>query len=144
MHAARCGWHVTCASPTATIKISGTAAGRRLPIGASVRLLTCSDCELAVSHYPTFVYDASAGTGEGVVGDGCGDRVSVVFDVSTVDIPALSWRTARIFGVPLPPPLNIAIAATRLEVRARAAHFRVPVCYHFTTDSVTVVSNEQP
>jgi hypothetical protein len=31
-------------------------------------------------------------------------------------IPALNWRTARVLGLPIPPPLNIAIRPNKFEV----------------------------
>jgi hypothetical protein len=33
-------------------------------------------------------------------------------------IPDLNWRTASVFGVPIPPPLNIAIRPNKFEVSA--------------------------
>lgn len=31
-------------------------------------------------------------------------------------IPALNWRTAKVLGLPIPPPLNIAIRPNKFEV----------------------------
>lgn len=38
------------------------------------------------------------------------------FDTSSLLIPDLNYKTASIFGIPIPPPLNIAITPVRLEV----------------------------
>jgi hypothetical protein len=37
--------------------------------------------------------------------------------MQTVVIPPLNWKSATLFGVPIPPPLNIRIEPQRLEVR---------------------------
>ncbi|MEW5314736.1 MAG: hypothetical protein WDW38_006208, partial [Sanguina aurantia] len=37
------------------------------------------------------------------------------FDTSSLLIPDLNYKTASIFGIPIPPPLNIAITPVRLE-----------------------------
>lgn len=37
-------------------------------------------------------------------------------------IPALNWRTARVLGLPIPPPLNIAIRPNRFQVRHHRWH----------------------
>jgi hypothetical protein len=36
-------------------------------------------------------------------------------------IPDLNWRTASVFRLPIPPPLNIAIRPNKFEVSRHAA-----------------------
>lgn len=36
--------------------------------------------------------------------------------VAELYIPALNWRTASVLGLPIPPPLNIAIRPNKFEV----------------------------
>jgi hypothetical protein len=81
-----------------------------------VTLRTKKTSALGVSIYPIFKYNASGGGGDGSV-EQRGDKLQVVFDASKLLIPALSWRTASMFGVPIPPPLKIDIYPSRLEVR---------------------------
>ena len=83
----------------------------------SVQLFTQSDCELAVSIYPMFAYNASSGTGFATSERQEDGRMHVTFDPSKLTIPDLNWRTTRILGLPLPPPFNIAIQPRKLEVR---------------------------
>lgn len=68
-----------------------------------------------MSWYPRFSYDAGGGGGWTSdvqrLPDG---RYSVAFDPMTLLIPDLNYATARIFGIPIPPPLNIAILPTKL------------------------------
>lgn len=40
-------------------------------------------------------------------------------------IPDLNWRTASVLGVPIPPPLNIAIRPNKFEVGGRGLNVRV-------------------
>lgn len=44
-----------------------------------------------------------------------GENLKVSFDTSGLVIPDLSYRTTSIIGVPMPPPLNIAISPQKLE-----------------------------
>jgi hypothetical protein len=37
-------------------------------------------------------------------------------DAAELLIPDLNWRTASVLGLPLPPPLNIAIRPNKFEV----------------------------
>ena len=45
------------------------------------------------------------------------------FDPTTIDIPALNFRTTRVLGLPIPPPLKIAIDASELKVLFQAMIF---------------------
>lgn len=81
-----------------------------------VVLSTEAGCGLAIGRYPGFRYDARGGGGSGVSGAVDDDgRRSLLFESAGLVIPALSWRTTRLLGVPLPPGLAIAIAPQRLE-----------------------------
>lgn len=80
-----------------------------------VRMRTLPTCKLAVSWYPIFSYNAAEGGGDGSVEDLGGGRSKLTFDPQALNIPALNYKTASIFGVPIPPPLNIAIVPQRFE-----------------------------
>lgn len=101
-------------------------ASLNVPSGAKkVSLRTLSDCELAVSIYPRFSYNAAGYGGEGAAGDaaassstsgeGSSSRLPVSFPAGSLEIPALDYRSTKLFGIPLPPPLKIAIVAKTLE-----------------------------
>ncbi len=83
----------------------------------TVSLTTNADCELAVSIYPTFAYNAAGGGGMGTVTPPTpgSTRQQVSFDASTLAIPPLDYRSTRLFGIPLPPPLKIEIVPKRLD-----------------------------
>lgn len=80
-----------------------------------VRIVTRSDCELAVSIYPMFKYNALGGGGVGTATRVSGDTWKVVFDPASVVIPALNYRTSSVLNIPIPPPLDIAITPMKLE-----------------------------
>jgi len=88
-----------------------------LPSYKTVTMRTRSDCQLAVSIFPMFAYDASVGSGTARAELEPSGRTRVSFDTSTLSIPDLNWRTTKVLGVPLPPPFNIAIRPLSLEVR---------------------------
>mmetsp|Transcript_7349 Transcript_7349/g.18236 ORF Transcript_7349/g.18236 Transcript_7349/m.18236 type:complete len:237 (-) Transcript_7349:358-1068(-) len=108
-----------------SVKVCAAAAdapstsGRAIPIDTAtvrrVKLRTQKNCELAVSVYPMFAYNALGGGGWATVTDEGQGIVRVQFDADGLVIPPLCWKTASIFGVPIPPPLNIAIKPQRLE-----------------------------
>ncbi len=84
----------------------------------SLQLTTEAGCGLAIGRYPRFRYDARGGGGSGQLEapDGEGWR-PLVFPPKELAIPALTWRTTRVLGLPLPPGLSITIAPQRLEGR---------------------------
>eukprot|EP00879_Flechtneria_rotunda_P014911 GHRR01015580.1.p1 GENE.GHRR01015580.1~~GHRR01015580.1.p1 ORF type:complete len:193 (+),score=63.93 GHRR01015580.1:442-1020(+) len=88
---------------------------QELKTATQVKLVTGSDCQLAVSRYPMFTYNASSGGGTGAVQQLSGDKLQITFDASGLLIPALNWQTAAAFGIPIPPPLNIAIVPQQFE-----------------------------
>jgi hypothetical protein len=47
---------------------------------------------------------------------GDASKLRLHFDAQQLRIPDLNWRTASVFGVPIPPPLNIAIRPSKFEV----------------------------
>ena len=76
---------------------------------SQVLLSTLGDCQLAVSVYPTFSYNAAGGGGTGTVRARDDGLLQLVFDPSTLNIPPINYQHAAIIGIPVPPPLNIAI-----------------------------------
>jgi hypothetical protein len=68
-----------------------------------------------------FKYNAAGGGGSGTVQQLDGDLCRLTFDASTLAIPDLNYKTASVLGLPIPPPLNIAIVPSKLEVRRSAA-----------------------
>ncbi|GAB4820476.1 hypothetical protein N2152v2_007522 [Parachlorella kessleri] len=99
---------VTAAAVTAAGR---TAAGEQL---SKVVLRTLRDCQLAVSVYPTFDYNAAGGGGQGTVATQ-GDLLHVTFDPASLQIPPIKYSTTAILGIPIPPPLEIAIRPRKLE-----------------------------
>eukprot|EP01026_Neomeris_dumetosa_P041183 TRINITY_DN3406_c0_g1_i6.p1 TRINITY_DN3406_c0_g1~~TRINITY_DN3406_c0_g1_i6.p1 ORF type:complete len:246 (+),score=16.53 TRINITY_DN3406_c0_g1_i6:63-740(+) len=84
-----------------------------------VRLRTLSDCQLAVAVYPMFGYNAEGGGGVGraVIDEESetGTRYNLQWDPEEVFIPDLTYQTTTFLGIPLPPPLKIAIVPNKLE-----------------------------
>jgi hypothetical protein len=85
-------------------------------------LQTLSDCQLAVSIYPTFSYNASGGGGTATVTPSSSNNsddlpllLNITFDPTTLNIPAIQSSTTSILGLPLPPPLKIAIIPQTLK-----------------------------
>jgi len=85
------------------------------PAPSRVRLITTDNCELGVSLYPNFGYKAAGGGGNGTVTDLGNGFLRVTWDIDTLVIPDLDWRTGSLFRLPIPPPINIAIKPQRLE-----------------------------
>ena len=67
-----------------------------------------------------FKYNAGGGGGSGTVVDQGNGQLQLTFDPQQLNIPALNWRTASVFGIPIPPPLQIAIQPLKFEVGAPA------------------------
>ena len=88
---------------------------------AGVSLTTERDCQLAVSIYPTFAYDASGGGGTGTATTTTDTTQHIVFDPATLRIPPLDYRSTRLFGIPLPPPLKIDIVPRALQGEVNTA-----------------------
>jgi hypothetical protein len=108
--------------PAAAVATDSIAAATSLPaIGSpenisQVVLNTLSDCQLAVSIYPTFGYNAGGGGGTGTVTqDPSTGLLNVVFDPETLIIPPITYATSTVLGIPIPPPLKIAIVPKKLE-----------------------------
>ena len=78
-------------------------------------LSTLADCELTVSVYPTFAYNAAGGGGTGAVQRGADGLLHITFDPSSLAIPPINARQAKVLGIPVPPPFNIAIVPQKLE-----------------------------
>ncbi|KAK9868949.1 hypothetical protein WJX84_007442 [Apatococcus fuscideae] len=80
-----------------------------------VAMRTLKDSELIVSFFPKFAYDARGGGGlsdGSVMDDG---RVGVKFDIDSLNIPDVYYKTASFVGVPIVPGLRIAILPSSLE-----------------------------
>eukprot|EP01018_Ginkgo_biloba_P016871 Gb_11488 [translate_table: standard] len=75
-----------------------------------VKLQTLNGCKLGIGRYPDFEYNAEGGGGEGIGKSLSNGRVDVMFDVQSIHIPALTFKTTKFLGFPLPPFLRISIA----------------------------------
>ncbi|EFJ46927.1 hypothetical protein VOLCADRAFT_92733 [Volvox carteri f. nagariensis] len=103
------------ATPRRAVMVS-TQASLQTQQYTRVQLKTRQDCELAVSFYPRFRYNALGGGGWGTVTDVGDGKLHLSFDTSVLVIPDMSYRTAFLMGLlPIPPPLNIAIRPVSLE-----------------------------
>lgn len=81
-----------------------------------VTLRVWDTSELAVSIYPRFQYSAIGAGGPGVIVKQEGSIKTVRFNVEELQIPDLDFRSARVLGIPIPPPLRIKITTKTLEV----------------------------
>ena len=87
-----------------------------------LKLQTGADCALAIGRYPQFRYDARGGGGTGELDAPAGSsHQGLRFAAEDLSIPALTWQTTRILGLPLPPGLSITIAPTLLAGRLNGA-----------------------
>eukprot|EP01023_Acetabularia_acetabulum_P055274 TRINITY_DN6368_c0_g1_i6.p2 TRINITY_DN6368_c0_g1~~TRINITY_DN6368_c0_g1_i6.p2 ORF type:complete len:223 (-),score=29.67 TRINITY_DN6368_c0_g1_i6:224-892(-) len=89
-------------------------------LGYLVRLRTLSDCQLAVAIYPMFGYNAEGGGGVGRAildeqNENGTSRYDLLWEPSQIFIPDLTYQTTTFLGIPLPPPLKIAIVPQKLE-----------------------------
>lgn len=82
-----------------------------------MQLKVWEDCELAVSIYPHFSYNAQGAGGLGTAEDLGEGMAKVSFDPKKFIIPPLDYRSTKVLGVPIPPPLKIAIDMQKLEVQ---------------------------
>jgi len=78
-------------------------------------LTTLSDCQLAVSIYPTFSYNAAGGGGMGQAFRESDGLVRVAWTADSLDIPPITYATSSVLGIPIPPPLKISITPKKLE-----------------------------
>ena len=91
------------------------------------RLETLEGCQLAIGAYPLFRYDARGGGGRARINTNDTetytatdaeldtDAIRLAFPPDQLRIPALSGRTTRVLGLPLPPGLTITVLPRRLE-----------------------------
>ena len=121
--------------------VTGAAAAAAEPLAvptsfSSVMLRTLSDCQLAVSIYPTFSYNASGGGGTGRVTRVQEDGVlEVEFDPSRSAGRASSWAPWRLLPISLLPPSLAALTSlpstqpTPLSWEFRCRHrCALPLC----------------
>ena len=98
------------------------------------------DCSLAVSIYPQFAYNASGGGGRGKVVAVDGDVLTVEFDASSLRIPPIDYRSTKVVGVPIPPPLRIEIIPKELKgtvnVRTGEANLDFDARFQFDAGSL--------
>ncbi|KAL6775788.1 hypothetical protein ACKKBG_A18480 [Auxenochlorella protothecoides x Auxenochlorella symbiontica] len=100
------------------------AAALADPVGAhlpgerpltAVLLQTLRECQVAIGVYPPFAYDASGGMGRGTVRPRPDGLLDLDFDPRSLVIPSIDSHTTSVLGVPLPPPLSIAIQPLSLS-----------------------------
>ncbi|XP_027358062.1 uncharacterized protein LOC113867166 [Abrus precatorius] len=79
----------------------------------TVNFKTEKGCQLGISRYPDFEYDAEGGKGTGsgtkVSENPANNDLLVSFDLETLYIPPLTSSTTKFLGLPLPPFLKIDI-----------------------------------
>ena len=109
-------------------------------VGSIARLDTLRDCSLAVSIYPTFSYNALGGGGRGRVVAVDGDVLTVEFDAGSLSIPPIDYRSTKVVGVPIPPPLRIEILPKQLKgtvnVRTGEANLDFDARFQFDAGSL--------
>ena len=82
---------------------------------AECQLTTLAGCELVIGRYPRFLYNARGGSALGEAQRMDSGAIKLSFAAETTAIPALSGRTARFLGLPLPPGLCVQIHPIRLD-----------------------------
>lgn len=82
---------------------------------SSIEIRTLRDCRLGIAMYPDFVYNAEGGGGPGSAEELPDGKLAVDFDIGSLYIPAVEWRTTRFLGLPLPPFLCIRVAPHSLK-----------------------------
>jgi len=98
---------------------------------ANLQLQTEGGCGLVIGRYPRFRYDARGGGGPATLGaPDAGGWQPLLFDPATLRIPALTFRTTRFLGLPLPPGLAIAVHPEQLEGRWQPASGAVELEFH--------------
>jgi hypothetical protein len=102
------------------------------PLLAVLNLITEAGCGLAIGAYPRFRYDARGGGGIAELEDGGegGGWQAIHFDPAQLSIPALTWRSTRVLGLPLPPGLAIAIQPEKLQGRWHPSSGEVQLKFH--------------
>ncbi len=81
-------------------------------------------CQLGISIYPTFSYNASGGGGIASATQSVEhpSRVDIVFDPKAVSIPDVTYSTAKVGGVPLLPMFRIRVQPESLQVILTSQH----------------------
>ncbi len=100
-----------CSGPSAVMAAVGPAAHRQ---AGTVTLSTLPDCGLGISVYPDFRYNPHGGGGVGTFVREGDSIVRMTWDADSMNIPPLRYDTTTLFGIPLPPPLQISIHPTQL------------------------------
>lgn len=80
-----------------------------------VQLVIGDGCDLGVSVYPDFEYNAGGKGGAGTARKESDGRIFVRFDPATLQIPPVQFSTTKFLALPLPPPLKIEIVSKKLE-----------------------------
>jgi len=91
-------------------------------------------CQLGISIYPTFSYNASGGGGVASATQSAEfpSRVDIVFDPKAVSIPDVTYSTAKVGGVPLLPMFRIRVQPESLQVIITSPTSWIPWSCDFT------------
>ncbi|KAI5077864.1 hypothetical protein GOP47_0007688 [Adiantum capillus-veneris] len=88
------------------------ASGAQL---SRIEIRTLRGCRLGIAMYPDFVYNAEGGGGPGSAEELPDGKLAVEFDIKSLYIPAVEWRTTKFLGLPLPPFLCIQVVPQSLK-----------------------------
>lgn len=102
-------WMPVEASESSAASVPNSVAISKPSSISQVMLSTLSDCQLAVSIYPKFSYNAKGGGGLGKVTKEEGDLIHVEWNSEDLLIPDINYSSSKVLGIPIPPPLNIKI-----------------------------------
>ena len=81
-----------------------------------MKLESLDNCELYIGNYPKFLYDASGGGGNAIMGDKSMSGLRTIkFYPTSFIIPPLNFHTTKILGLPMPPGLKIDISVQKLS-----------------------------
>ncbi len=82
----------------------------------SYSLESLDGCSLKIGSYPAFSYNANGGGGRAQSSEKIFSKnIYLSFDPETFSIPSLSYKTTKIFSLPMPPGLEIKMLMDTLE-----------------------------
>ncbi len=80
-----------------------------------IELKSLANCELSISTYPKFKYNATGGGGKGILKETDKEGYfQIIFQQNKFNIPPINSETTKFLGVSLPPGIEIKIATQEL------------------------------
>mmetsp|Transcript_122478 Transcript_122478/g.212345 ORF Transcript_122478/g.212345 Transcript_122478/m.212345 type:complete len:387 (-) Transcript_122478:1113-2273(-) len=113
---AMAGLHAIDAGPTSSKPNTGIPLNAEPGWRCALTTLPSTRPTLGVSRWPDFDYNATGATTLGFLGAARDDgRLAIELDMTTFQGPSVCGATTKVFGVPLPPGINIDICPVSLK-----------------------------